>query len=125
MELEALKETRDSIEAKLTDTTANLSAEVVDGSKDPHKFDQLGDICYQINEAIKTCNQIYAETMAVIRKIDNGRYRTLLELRYIKNETFEKIAVKMNYSWRQTHRIHGWALVAAGEVMKKNAKDSH
>jgi len=118
MELEALQKTRDEVEARLTNMTANITGEVVDGSKDPHKFDELGDIGFQINEAIKTCNQIYAETMAVIRKIDNGRYRTLLELRYIKGESWERIAVAMNYSWRQTHRIHGRALVEVAEVLK-------
>ena len=123
MELEALQDTRDEMEDRLMKTTSTITGDIVDGTKDPHKFDQLGDIAFQITEAIKTCQQIYAETMAVIRQVDNGKYRTLLELRYIKNETWERIAVKMNYSWRQTHRIHGWALVAVGEVLKRNGKD--
>lgn len=36
--------------------------------------------------------------------------RTLLRYRYIDGMKWEDICVKMNYSWRQTHRLHGEAL---------------
>ena len=36
--------------------------------------------------------------------------RTLIRLYYIKGMTWEQVAVNMNYSWRQIHRIHGKAL---------------
>lgn len=38
------------------------------------------------------------------------RERTLIRLYYIDGLTWEQVAVKMNYSWRQVHRIHGAAL---------------
>lgn len=38
------------------------------------------------------------------------RERTLIRLYYIDGLTWEQVAVKMNYSWRQVHRIHGTAL---------------
>lgn len=44
-------------------------------------------------------------------------YRTLLYERYVNGLTFEKIAVRMNYSWRQTIRLHGQALQYAQDVI--------
>ena len=36
--------------------------------------------------------------------------RTLLRYRYIYGMTWEQVSVAMNYSWRQTHKIHARAL---------------
>lgn len=36
--------------------------------------------------------------------------RMLIRYRYIEGLTWEVVAVRMNYSWRQMHRIHGKAL---------------
>lgn len=36
--------------------------------------------------------------------------RMLLRYRYIDGFTWEKVSVAMNYSWRQTHKIHARAL---------------
>jgi RNA polymerase sigma factor (sigma-70 family) len=38
------------------------------------------------------------------------RERTLIRLYYIDGLTWEEVAVKMNYTWRHTHRIHSNAL---------------
>lgn len=45
------------------------------------------------------------------------RERTLIRLYYIKGLTWEQVCVEINYSWRQTHRIHARALemLAEGE----------
>lgn len=55
----------------------------------------------------------------VIGAIDRVQepYRTLLYERYVNGLTFEKIAVRMNYSWRQTIRLHGQALQYAQDVI--------
>lgn len=42
--------------------------------------------------------------------------RSLMRLRYIKGLTWEKVAVALNYSWQQTHRIHKTALGKLREV---------
>lgn len=39
-----------------------------------------------------------------------SRDRALMRLYYIEGLTWEQVAVEMNYSWRQVHRIHGEAL---------------
>ena len=50
------------------------------------------------------------EIDAAIRSVPDPKLQELLRLRYIEGMTFEKIAVDMNYSWRQAIRLHGIAL---------------
>lgn len=57
-----------------------------------------------------------AEIVGAIDRVQEP-YRTLLYERYINGLTFEKIAVRMNYSWRQTIRLHGQALQYAQDVI--------
>lgn len=117
-ELEALCEAREVMEAKLTKATQTLTGDTIQSSKDPHKFDELGELVFQLEQAKKAYAHVKAEVMAVINRIDNGVYRELLIRRYMSGETFEEIAVGMHYSWRQVHRVHGRALIAVAEVLK-------
>lgn len=50
--------------------------------------------------------------------------RRLARFRYIDGLTWEKVCDKMNYSWRQTHRVHGRMLdkLVAAEIERRNAK---
>lgn len=36
--------------------------------------------------------------------------RTLIRYRYIEHLKWEEVCIKINYSWKQTHRIHNVAL---------------
>ena len=117
-ELRALEEARAKLEAQLTKATQVLSGDPVQSTKDPHKFDELGGYALAIREATKLCHKIKSETLAVIMQVDNSTYRQLLVMRYLNGKTFERIAVEMNFSWRQVHRIHGRALIAVAEVLK-------
>lgn len=117
-ELAALLEAREKLEARLTKATQTLTGDTVQSTKDPHKFDELGDLALQIQEALRTCCRIKTETQTVINRIENGVFRELLIRRYMNGETFEQIAVAMHYSWRQVHRVHGRALIAVAEVLK-------
>lgn len=45
-----------------------------------------------------------------IRQIENEDEQEVLRLRYIKGRKWEEVALKMNYSWKQVHRIHSSAL---------------
>ena len=50
------------------------------------------------------------EIGTTIDSVPDPKLQELLRLRYIENLSFERIAVRMNYSWRQVIRIHGVAL---------------
>lgn len=117
-ELEALKEAHEIMVEQLTKATQPLTGDTVQSTKDPHAFDKLGELAVEIEKATKADHKIKAEVLAAIMKLNNPAHRRLLILRYINGHTFEQIAVKMNYSWRQTCRIHGRALVEMTEVLK-------
>lgn len=55
---------------------------------------------------------IIAQQIAIEDAIDSlsPTERQLLRYRYIDGLEWEAVCVKMTYSWRQTHRIHGRAL---------------
>lgn len=50
------------------------------------------------------------EIMTMIAAVPDPAQRELLERRYIQLQSLERIAVEMNYSYRQILRLHGWAL---------------
>ena len=45
-----------------------------------------------------------------IEDMEDGQEKLLLTYRYIKGLKWEEIAVRMNYSWQHTHKIHANAL---------------
>lgn len=51
-----------------------------------------------------------AEVEDLIGSLDDPVERQVLRCRYIEGLIWEEVCVKLAYSWRQTHRIHGAAL---------------
>ena len=85
--------------------------------------DKIGSAVAKIVDAeVKTTAEIdqltalEAEIISVIDRVQEP-YRTLLYERYVNGLTFERIAVRMNYSWRQIIRLHGQALQYAQDVI--------
>lgn len=63
-----------------------------------------------------------ADAMAEIEQLIEGlenRERTVMRYRYIDGLTWEKVCVAVNYSWKQTHRIHSKALNAILEAVNR------
>lgn len=54
------------------------------------------------------CTQLIEEQAELETMIDNlePTERQLARYRYLDGMTWEEVCVAMNYSWRQTHRIH-------------------
>jgi len=85
--------------------------------------DKIGSAVVKIVDAeVKTAAEIdrltalEAEVIGTIDRVQEP-YRTLLYERYINGLTFEQIAVRMDYSWRQIIRLHGQALQYAQDVI--------
>lgn len=57
-------------------------------------------------QRLKICKEITDR----IERMDNEDEKDVLTYRYIRLMKWESIAVKMNYSWKQVHRIHSSAL---------------
>lgn len=54
--------------------------------------------------------QLRGEIEDAIESVPDDRLQLLLRYRYIEGLTFERIAVELNYSWRQICNLHGKAL---------------
>ena len=54
--------------------------------------------------------QRFEEVRQQIELLEDENEKTVLTLRYLRNDTWKGICVKMDYSWKQIHRIHANAL---------------
>lgn len=117
-EIDSLLRERTEMRDMLFSVTSNYEAIVVSGTKDPHKFDRLAILETEIDKQIDNLVSVKAEILRAINKLDDGRFRDVLRLRYLESRTFEQIAVEINYSYKQTCRIHGRALLKMEEVLK-------
>lgn len=117
-EIDSLLRERSEMRNMLFSVTSNYEEIVVSGTKDPHKFDRLAELETEIDNQIDNLVSVKAEILRAINKLDDGRFRDVLRLRYLESRTFEQIAVEINYSYKQTCRIHGRALLKMEEVLK-------
>lgn len=53
----------------------------------------------------------YQKIERQISQMENEDEQEVLRLRYILGMKWEEVAVKMNYSWKWIHKIHGRALM--------------
>ena len=97
-----------------TRITPNYSAE---GGGTHQTGDKLGAAVAHIVDAENVLNNelemlvaTQREVIGTINKVKDITLGTIRYERYINGKTFERIAVGMNYSWRQTIRLHGSAL---------------
>lgn len=117
-EIDSLLRERSEMRDMLFSVTSNYEAIVVSGTKDPHKFDRLAILETEIDNQIDNLVSVKTEILRAINKLEDGRFRDVLRLRYLESRTFEQIAVEINYSYKQTCRIHGRALLKIEEVLK-------
>lgn len=83
-----------------------------------NKFVNYAAYSELIDKCIDGLYEIKKEILENINKIDDSTVRTLLILRYLNFETWERIACKMNYSYKQVCRLHSKALDLIKDVPK-------
>lgn len=71
---------------------------------------KIVDLQAEINRDIDRLVDLKREIVAIIKTVDNTEYQTLLEKRYLCFETWEQIAVDMDYSIQHIYRIRDKAL---------------
>lgn len=111
----------DELRAMATRITPNYGAE----SGGVHQTaDKLGaavarimDAESRVSDELELLEATEREVIGTINSVEEP-FRTLLYERYINAKTFEQIAVSMSYSWRQTIRLHGRALLAVKNVIE-------
>ena len=97
------------------------------GSNPNHSGDARGRAVAKVVDYENEANQMIDSLIALRIEIENTiqgvpdeKERTLLEKRYLFFESWEKIAVDMDYSVQHIYRIHARALVTV-EKMRVNA----
>lgn len=73
--------------------------------------DRVIDLTAAIDAEIRELCRLKREINSTIDRVEDYRYRTLLELRYRNYYTWEQIADVMRYDIRQIYRLHGEALL--------------
>ena len=71
---------------------------------------RLDALIRQLEQEREMAVKEYEEIHTQIHKMQDETEREVLIRRYLLGETWEKIAVKMNYNYRWVLRIHGKAL---------------
>ena len=72
----------------------------------------------RVSDELELLEATERDVVSTIGKITDGTLHTLLYERYINGKTWEQIAVALNYSYRQTTRMHGAALIAVKHVLE-------
>lgn len=90
---------------------------VNDGMPHGSGYSDLSDYAAILDEQIELLKEerlekvrCYQKIERQIRQMENEDEQEVLRLRYILGMKWEEVAVKMGYSWKQTHRIHSSAL---------------
>lgn len=60
-----------------------------------------------------------SEIIETIGRIGDEKLNRLLWMRYVEDDSFEKIAVEMHYTYRHVVRLHGDALVRVDRILEQ------
>lgn len=118
---EAVRIQLEECETMITSVNFDYSKERVQTSPEMDKLaDVIDRLSYLRNRCIEQADEAVRCMEEVKMLIDcvDGRMRDLLTRRYIKGETWERIAVETNRSWNSTHRLHRQALKKIAETVK-------
>lgn len=116
-EIDHLVEQREAERERILSITQKLTGDVVQSSKDPHKFDRLAEYDIEIDRQIDELLKVKTEINRAILQVEDGRLREILRARYLENKSFEEISVRIRYSYKQTCRLHGRALLKMEAVL--------
>lgn len=112
--------------ASLNELATKATSTLSDMPKNPNKaistmentICKIIDLQDEINRDIDRLVDLKTEIVTTVKNIENKEYQTLLEKRYLCFDTWEQIAVDMNYSIRWVHNIHGKALKELSKIIK-------
>lgn len=81
-------------------------------------MDKYIDLQAEIDRDIDTLIDMQKEAYSLLGRIRNQKYYKVLELHYLKFQTFEQIGVSMGCSRRWAEKLHGRALEVFDRVLK-------
>lgn len=107
--IESMTEQLQVWNARATKITATISQEPkAAGSGDQLQrcIDQICELQTEIAQEMDKLRKRKQQIETAIRGLSEKSYQDILWYRYIQGMTFEEIAIKMSYSWRQVCRKH-------------------
>ncbi len=104
----------ESLNALATKATSTLSDMPKSPNRGSSKLEdtivKIIDLQEEINRDIDKLVDLKKEIVRTIKKIEDKELQVVLEKRYLCFESWEKIAVEMNYSIQHIFRLHSKAL---------------
>lgn len=73
-------------------------------------IDRREELLHSYRAKIREMDTELKAIEAAIEALEDSRERTILRLYYLEGLTWERVCVRVGYSWQQTHRIHAKAL---------------
>lgn len=107
--IESMTEQLQVWNARATKITATISQEpkaAGSGDQVQRCIDQICELQTEIAQEMDKLRKRKQEIETAIHGLNEKSYQDILWYRYIQGMTFEEIAIKMNYSWRQVCRKH-------------------
>jgi len=111
-----LKSLEDQLQS-LRETEESAKIPSISDMPKAHNQTDLSDVMVRIEEVYTKIVRLRAE--CIKRKLEiedkiadmpDGIEADILRKRYLEFKSWEEICVELNYSWRQTHRLHSNAL---------------
>ena len=95
---------------KITSMVSDMPKGSQQGDSLQRSVEKICELKVSLNQRIDAAVEKRKEIETVIETLEDKTLQLLLRYRYIDGMTWEQIAVKMNYDYRWTLRLHGRAL---------------
>ncbi|OLS02578.1 DUF1492 domain-containing protein [Tissierella creatinophila] len=120
-------EQKEELEAMAERTTIDFTKEKVSGgsgviSPMEDAAVKLIDLSHQINDDIDELINLKKEIAATIKKVGDYRYRTILEMRYLKGKLWDDVSGDIGFDKRWVMKLHSRALKEIDEILKLTTK---
>lgn len=109
VKLEQLEELK-SLATKVTVTYSESHSTGTHADKVGRFSAKMVDLENEINEEIDKLVEVKLKIKGILAAVKDPKHKAILERRYILNESFEKMAEKINYSSRHIQRMHNAAI---------------
>lgn len=101
-----------SLETKITPTLSDMPKAQSSDNKIEAITEKIIEVENQIGDELDELKTVRAEIENAVKQIPNETYHEVINRRYIQGQSWERIALEMNYEYHYVARIHGAALNA-------------
>jgi DNA-directed RNA polymerase specialized sigma subunit len=115
-------EQKEELEALAERTTIDPTKEkVIGGRQSTSPMEdatvKLIDLSHEINDDIDELIKLREEVEETIEEVEDYRYRTILEMRYLKGKPWKDVSSDIGFDKRWVMRLHSRALKEVDEIL--------